>query len=292
MPVFGEDDRMDVDQTQDARLRGIAESVPALIPSERVICQGSTCKLAAARYETASIPVEQRGRSGNLELPLAAGTRFYGQPQTASCSGALISPDVVLTAGHCVPDEKACANVQFVFGFLARDRQVNLTVPRGEVYSCVRAFQRLEYPGMADRSGRLPNRDVDFALVKLDRPVPNHAPLRINVRGDLSRGARVLTMGYPLGMPLKIAGNAVVLLVGKTQFYSNIDGFHGNSGGPILNAQTLEIEGVMGTEPLPGDYGVNENGEAAVLRRPDVPGSAYELMGATRMAAVLPYLQP
>ncbi len=287
-PIYGDDDRRDVDQTQDARLRRIAESVPALVQAQNISCPVSgECSLESAPYESAYLGVPARGSRPRRydDLPLRPGTRFYGQPSVASCSGALIAPDLVLTAGHCLKADDSCADIKFVFGFLERNGSVRTNIPRGEIYSCAAAVRRRQ-----DLYFDL-DRYVDFAIVRLDRPVRDHPPLEISGSDAPSEGTPVLLMGYPDGLPLKIAANAVVQGVGKTLFVANLDGFHGNSGGPVFNARTLKIVGIEVTEPQSEDYARSGRDHLIPRRHPDHPSRPSLLLGVTRVSVVLPYIR-
>ena len=47
---------------------------------------------------------------------------FFEQEVGAFCSGSLVGPDVIMTAGHCVPSAEECANIKFVFGFAVKEK--------------------------------------------------------------------------------------------------------------------------------------------------------------------------
>jgi hypothetical protein len=45
------------------------------------------------------------------------GERFVDQPSPGSCSGFLIAPDLLVTAGHCSLVQDFCSKFRWVFGF-------------------------------------------------------------------------------------------------------------------------------------------------------------------------------
>jgi hypothetical protein len=87
---------------------------------------------------------------------------------------------------------------------------------------------------------------VDFALVRLDRTIPNHLPLVLDLDGGVKKGTVVYVLGYPLGLPLKLADGALVSSVlDAGYFVANLDTFGGNSGSPVFNASTNQVEGIL-----------------------------------------------
>ena len=52
-------------------------------------------------------------------------------------------------------------------------------------------------------------------------------------------------MGHPSGLPLKYADGARVFETENDYFSTNLDTFGGNSGSPVFNADTLEVEGIL-----------------------------------------------
>ena len=161
---------------------------------------------------------------------------FYDQVNGAFCSGSLVAPDIIMTAGHCVKSEAACASTMFVFGFGVKKAGVMPnTVPAGEVYSCQKLMGR-EQVGTG----------ADWALIKLDRPVTNHAPLKYNTADTLRNGDPLVVIGHPAGLPTKIAGGATVRDINKPGYFvANLDTYGGNSGSAVFNARTGVIEGIL-----------------------------------------------
>ena len=50
-------------------------------------------------------------------LNLCKEERFREQPIGAFCSGFLVGPDLIVTAGHCIKNSNDLANTRFVFGY-------------------------------------------------------------------------------------------------------------------------------------------------------------------------------
>ena len=155
---------------------------------------------------------------------LCATERFLDQPTAATCSGTLIAPAVVLTAGHCVPDADACAATAFVFDYLYEAPGALAAIDEADVYHCgALLLQRLDAA-------------EDFALVRLDRPVVGRAPAGVNARAQDPLGSGLTVLGYGSGLPLKVdSGGAVVGHAGEGAFMASTDSFTGHSGGSVLD---------------------------------------------------------
>lgn len=160
------------------------------------------------------------------------------QPSGASCSGFLVGPDTLVTAGHCIKDLNDCQNKIWVLDFKFVDKfktdRINLVVKNEKVYSCKSII--------AKKAGFL----NDYAVIKLDRPVHGRRPLEIRREGKINSNASLYTIGYPMGIPQtltrdgRVTGNLM-----PNYFKLKIDTFMGNSGSPIINESTGVVEGIL-----------------------------------------------
>ncbi|OUR97944.1 hypothetical protein A9Q84_07040 [Halobacteriovorax marinus] len=186
--------------------------------------------------------------------------RFTKQPTLMSCTGFLVGKDLLVTAGHCMTSNFDCSGNKWVFGFTEGIDKI----PSNSVYNCkeVVSQEQISLPFIGT---------TDYAVIRLDRPVTDRAPLKFRTSGKIRSKADVLVIGHPLGLPLKIADNATVRgTFGKT-FNANLDTYGGNSGSPVFNARTGLVEGVLvqGAEDL--DYqgsctaSRSENGKKEVI---------------------------
>jgi V8-like Glu-specific endopeptidase len=123
---------------------------------------------------------------------LCSNVRFRSQPSLGYCSGFLVAPNAVGTAGHCLADVP-CTSTKFVFGFTANASGggAPTTVPADNVYQCVSATTN--YP------------TADWALAVLDRPVTIAPPMNLRYTGQVAVGDPMTIIGYPYGMPEKIS---------------------------------------------------------------------------------------
>ncbi|HXT00173.1 MAG TPA: serine protease [Elusimicrobiota bacterium] len=220
--IYGTDTRIDLYQTDSAQLRALADSTVALFQAGNVTASNGVASLATQSY------AQQYG--------LCPEEPFYEQQVGAFCSGSLVAPDIIMTAGHCVPTPEECAGIKFVFGFAVKAKgALPQSVPESEVYGCKELIGR-------QQMGAGP----DWALVRLDRPVAGHQPLKLNLTGRIVDGAEVLVIGHPAGLPTKIAGGAHVRDASKDGYFvANLDTYGGNSGSAVFNSQTGLVEGIL-----------------------------------------------
>ena len=220
--IYGSDDRIDLYQTDNAKLRSLADSTVALMHGGSIKAEGAVSRLQTEPYGT--------GNGLCKEEP------FYDQVTAAFCSGSLVAPDIIMTAGHCVTSESACADVKFVFGFAVTEKdKMPLTVATKDVYGCKQLLGREQI-----------NDGADWALVKLDRPVTGHKVLRLNLTGAIANKTPIVVIGHPAGLPTKIAGGSEVRDASRTGYFvANLDTYGGNSGSAVFNAKTGLVEGIL-----------------------------------------------
>jgi hypothetical protein len=142
------------------------------------------------------------------------------------CSGVLVSPTLVLTAGHCVRDNPVASAVVFYEG--SRSVRPPLRVAALARYDVVASDLPAGYGGLLELS-------LDTALLRLAAPVRGRAPVRIGGGGRPPAGLRLLGAG--------LSGEGVGTL--KT---TRLD--------PVLQTATgLIIARTRGSEVCSGDSG-------------------------------------
>jgi V8-like Glu-specific endopeptidase len=219
--IYGDDDRLDYYQVADLNWQSRADSTVALIRSSNLDTQGAVTNIKTVAY----------GQS----MGLCTTEPYYEQETAAFCSGFLVAPDTIVTAGHCVRSQDSCTSTKFVIGFRleaagAQPRQV----AADQVYSCAQLVHSVANPA-----------GEDFAVVKLDRAVTQVQPLTLRTQGSLAAGDALTVIGHPAGLPLKIAGGANVRSMGAEFLVANLDTYGGNSGSAVFNSLTGEVEGIL-----------------------------------------------
>lgn len=219
--IYGADDRLDYFQVSSVAWQAKADSTVALIRSSKLETLGALTKILSVHY----------GRS----LGLCSQEPFYDQETAAFCSGFLIAPDTIITAGHCVRSQESCASTKFVVGFRIEVAGVQpREIASDQVYSCATLVHSVATSG-----------GEDFAVVKLDRPVTQAPPLAYRQSGSLAIKDALTVIGHPAGLPLKVAGGATVRSIGTEFLVANLDTYGGNSGSAVFNTESGEVEGVL-----------------------------------------------
>lgn len=238
--IYGDDDRKNLYEVADPQWRTLADSTVALIErTELQMLGGGKTKVKAVKFADA--------------FNLCASEPFREEPTGAFCSGTLVGPDLILTAGHCVRTQDACDRTAFVFGYhIERQGDTAENVLTDDVYLC----RNLEFQ---TENGQ----GADFALVKLDRKVNNRSPLQIRRSGEPQVGDDMVVIGHPSGLPTKVAGGAKVRNASTNGFFvANLDTYGGNSGSAVFSAKTGLIEGVL----VRGEQDFVYNGSCAVSK--------------------------
>ena len=166
--------------------------------------------------------------------------KFSKQPTCGKCTGFVVGDDIIMTAGHCVRDDKDAQSLRFVFDyrlppitgeFPKVDGSIQVAVKSSEVYRGVKLIRRDEH--------------TDWALVRVDRKITGRTPLQVR-ETQVADGERLYTIGYPSGLPEKVADNAKVLANSDGTFFTaDLDTFGGNSGSPVFSENDNQVVGVL-----------------------------------------------
>lgn len=219
--IYGDDNRLDYYQEQDVNARKLSDSTVALVRLANINQTADTTTLVTEPYGSS--------------LGLCSDEPFYSQETAAYCSGFLVAPDIIVTAGHCLMNIAACTQTKFVFGFrVEAEGQMPRVLPNDQVYGCKELIYTVSEP-----------EGEDFAIARLDREVVDHRPLHYRTEVKPAVGDSLTVMGYPAGLPLKIAGGANVRTVQAQFLVANTDTYGGNSGSAVFNNVSGNIEGIL-----------------------------------------------
>lgn len=216
--IYGEDNRIDTYQSTNPLFQRLARSAAAQVHVDNIRIRGNTAEL--------------RGRSLGEMFHLCEKERFYHQPFVANCSGFLVAPDIIVSAGHCFETKDKCTRHHWVFDYkVDEENQRNVSVNSGDVYKCKEVLDQK----LTDK--------LDYAIIRLDREVSDRTPLKI--ASEIKIDSPVVMIGHPSGLPQKIADSAEVRSVSETEFKANVDAFQINSGSGVFNALTGEVLGIL-----------------------------------------------
>jgi len=219
--IYGSDGRQDVYQVN-LQLKQLADSTVALIKTNQLITRGESTIISSKNF--------------GQEMQLCPSEKFREQNTAAFCSGFLVSPDTIVTAGHCIKTQSDCVNTSFVFGFSLKQEEILPSqIATTEVYRCHEITKQV-----------LTSQGADFAIIKLDRTVTNHRPLNLRQSGTAQVGDPLVVIGHPSGLPTKITVGGQIRSVAHAEFIvANTDTYGGNSGSAVFNANTGVVEGIL-----------------------------------------------
>lgn len=216
--VYGTDDRISINQIHNSRINTFAKSTAAMIEWTNIVVSKDEVTL--------------KGTTLGKQENLCKGERFRDEITPANCSGFLIAPNKLVTAGHCIESFSDCQEYAWVFDFTDAKKKLSY---KKSIYRCVAVL------GIQDGE----ESSNDFAIIELDRPV-NRKVMSIRSSGKVSKNARLIVAGHPSGLPQKIGIGGSVRSNNKRDFFTTtLDTFAGNSGSAVMDLNSGLIEGIL-----------------------------------------------
>ncbi|MBK25328.1 MAG: hypothetical protein CME70_15140 [Halobacteriovorax sp.] len=234
--IYGNDDRYEVDQYPNKEFRNLAKSVAGMVKSSKLKDDIGDVNFYNFTKQTAEDKFE-----------LCEEEPFKDQYSLPICSGFLVAPDVLVTAGHCIEEQFDCDKFKWVFDFKKGTQKIK----KEDVYSCKQIYERDLYASKWKLK--------DYAVIQLDRPVKGRTPLKFRRKGKAKIGDSLVVIGHPSGIPMKITDNGKVQRMNKEEIFKpistlfkkryyfnvNLDTYSGNSGSPVFNRKTKTVEGIL-----------------------------------------------
>lgn len=238
--IYGEDNRVDTYACTNPLFVQLARSTAAQVHVDNLKVRGNGTEL--------------RGKSLGEMFRLCEKERFFHQPFVANCSGFLVAPDIIVSAGHCFESKDKCTKHHWVFDYkVESENQRNVTVDNSDVYKCKEVLDQK----LTDK--------LDYAIIRLDREVRDRAPVKL--AKEIKVGTQVVMIGHPSGLPQKIADDAEVRSVSATEFKANLDAFQINSGSAVFNAKNGELMGILVRGKV--DYRTNQEWKCTEVNTTD-----------------------
>lgn len=184
------------------------------------------------------------------ESKMCNGFEFEDQPMMSNCTGTLVGPDLLLTAGHCVKIQNFCKRFKWVFDYKIDHTQstgvssfdgVNQIRNSSEIYSCDRVVKKVH--------SKIPIYGIifrpDVALVKLDKVVKNRKIVQVDLDYEPKKDDQIFLLSYPYGLPQKYSEGQIEQKITNSITMAKIAALGGSSGGPIFSKDTNKIISVL-----------------------------------------------
>jgi V8-like Glu-specific endopeptidase len=237
--IYGIDNRLDIKDVKNQKLVKVAKSVAGMVSKYSY----STKKISGINMISfTDVALLSDSWGGDV----CRDEKFANQPTVAACTGFFIGEDKLVTAGHCLLDgdgevkngtNENCKGNDWIFDYQINKGESKVKLKQinaKSVYNCKKII-------IAKVGG-----DDDFAIIQLDRKVEGIKALVLRSEGKIEVGANLAVIGHPSGLPKKVADGAKVLHSDKKEFFStSLDTFGGNSGSPVFNLDTMEVEGIL-----------------------------------------------
>lgn len=216
------DRRRDYFEIQDPEILKVADSVASIIPVKYL------------KLDSNSITIT--GQSLGERFSLCSHEAYYNQPSAADCTAFVVGPDLVATAAHCI---SGIGSSRIVFGYRelkdSAGVHTQVVIPNSQVYRVSQVVAQKYDPA-----------GIDFAILRLDRQIKDHAPLQLENSEQPEKGLLVYVLGHPSGLPLKLADDARIQNISSNGYFTaNLDTFGGNSGSPVLGSGTNHVQGIL-----------------------------------------------
>lgn len=207
-------------------------AIGVLVGVQNVTADEPSLRLTARPYEEYRPLCDgERFREARALQPPSC-TAFVIRSATSEGGGALIA-----TARHCLEPLPPGQT------FFVRNFRHDPNEPSGVSHE---EITRIVAPVVVDGGSST----RDWAVLQLEKPLPDVSPLPLRESGEPSIGDPLFVLGHPDGLPLVIASNAEVQGFGEPilspfLFEANVDSLGGNSGSPLLSARTGMVEGIL-----------------------------------------------
>lgn len=259
--IYGEDDRLDIFESNDNLMKELALSTAAQILNSSLSEDNGIYSLKGDTL---------------AESGMCRSERFANQMTAGNCSGFLVAPDVLVTAGHCINSDYDCKNHYWVFDFANKDKEEkSFTFNQDQVYRCSKIIERRKESGSM----------ADYAVLKLERSVVGRTPLKFRTQGKPADDSVMTVIGHPTGLPTKITAAADMRNNSNPiYFVTNADTYGGNSGSAVVDSRTGIVEGILVRGDT--DYTRTDEGCLGSVNRPQTGGRGEDVTRITIINAL------
>lgn len=222
--LYGHDERSFVDRKSSLKIKELSKSIALIVSKD----------LVEANFIYTLIKTTLLRDPDGMHI--CPGEKFADHHAVSSCTGFLIGEDLVASAGHCFISAEDCKNQLIAFNVkTSNEMAAGHVVFNQNIYECSEILRSV--------SG---GRGSDYAVIRLKKKVRGATPLKLRSTGAITIDDQVFMIGHPLGLPLTITNAAPVNDISDPLiFKATLDSFVGNSGSPVFNSKTFEVEGIL-----------------------------------------------
>ncbi len=226
--IYGKDNRFFISKNSAPKLIDQSKSVAMIVGQDGLMKTGQNYIL--------------NGKSLKEHLNLCPDEKFSKKPSTTACTGFLVKPKVLVTAGHCVLDQNDCLSKKIIFNLLDSSNRLfssKRLVKANQVFNCKQIIAH-----GADES-------MDYSIIELEEDTKDSIPLIVNDSSHGVKPSSVYMLGHPYGLSLMHSQSSIVNDSesmgndGDLIFKASLDSFEGNSGSPVFNSETHKVEGIL-----------------------------------------------
>lgn len=241
--IIGQDNRLDVQydplnpqvkQPLGAPVMEDAKCVMAIIPKDSLVPDGKGNYIFLCK------------RTYGERFSLCGSERFLNEPAFAKGTGFVVDTTKMVTAAHCL-DTSNFKNYYFLFDFIFdKNKHFSKIIDASKVYEAKSVISEYDL-----------HKKIDYSVITLNKPVAAYRIPRLNKTGKTGMGKAYHVIGTPGGLPLKVAGDAHTMNNSFAHYFTiSSDTYKGNSGSPVFNSETHEIEGIFVNGA--GDFGFKQ----------------------------------
>ena len=234
------------------KIKTQATSVACFVQKKNLTFNPQTKKYSIVN----KVPTLKQSILNRHKVALGESESFGQEPTLAFATGFLITDQAMATAAHVFPEGEDISDAYVVFDFMMLDAGTcRREFDESQVYEIeevvLHSYSRLNWS--------------DYTVVELTKKVTDRVPLTINFK-PLEDNASLYMLGFPSGLPLKVADTATVMNNSSSnKFECKVDAFAGNSGSSVHDAKTHEVVGILCVGKT--DYTITNDYEGKGLKR-------------------------
>lgn len=219
--IYGFDNRMDVSEDLKDNYISASKCVFAIVHK---------------RYISKSEVFFKIGSKGTYSkyYKLCNDEAFGNQNLFADCTAFAISETRLATAGHCIND-KNYMDYYLVADFTPKNAELFTKdgIPESNVFKIV----KVEDQGFDER---------DFSILRVDKKISKNRIAKLSNKPKCTSDDYFYVIGFPCGLPMKICNTATFRQNSNPNFFQiSSDTYGGNSGSPVFNEVSNEVEGIL-----------------------------------------------